>query len=266
MAIATACCKCEICDREFEKTAVKKNRREADEWEAWAEKHITVCPSCYGKQQQQKEKNAGLVAKIRFGNPYGNEEAVWVVLHGDTYSIKDKLKEIGAIWTDAYPDSDSAGGVLLSGLSTRRPMKRWAILLSDLDRLPDKVELLEDIGFSVELPNDDAVATYRIIRADVQKQKAAQRAEQEAAKEKKWLEQQKALDELGPKPSYSDEIRAFFPVGTTWNRKFYGKPGKYRVYISGQEVFITNDQKAEMEQTLNARDAWEEKKEAILKQ
>ena len=266
MAKVTAVCKCDICGCEFEKTSTKANRREADAWAAWAKQNFTVCPSCYGKQKRQEEKEAGLIAKIRLGDPYGTEDTFWIVLFGETYEIKDKLKEIGARWTNAYPDSDNAIGVLMSGLSMKRPMNRWAIPLSDLEALPEKVRLLENMGFAIESPGDDVFIAYKTIRAEVKKRKEAEQAEQNAIKEKKRMEQQKALEALGPKPVYSDEIHTFFPTGSTWNRKFYGKPGKYRVYISGQEVSITDEQKAEMEQTLKDREAWDEKRKAILEQ
>ncbi len=47
MAKAKANCKCKICGKEFEVTADKKNRREADSWEAWAAENITECSECY---------------------------------------------------------------------------------------------------------------------------------------------------------------------------------------------------------------------------
>lgn len=75
-------------------------------------------------------------------------------------------------------------------------------------------------------------------------------------------ERKAALDALGPKPEYSDEMRSFFPNGTTWNRKFYGKAGKYRIYISGKEVSVTDAQKSEMEKALESRDAWEARKKS----
>lgn len=47
MAKATAICTCATCGAEFEKIAFKRNRTEANEWEAWAVANIDECPDCY---------------------------------------------------------------------------------------------------------------------------------------------------------------------------------------------------------------------------
>ena len=146
-----------------------------------------------------------------------------------------------------------------------RPLKRWAICLNDIEQLPDAVEKLERLGFTIQFPEEGVITTYRLIHNEIKKKQAAEQEKKAAAQAQKEAEQKAALEALGPKPAYSEEIHSFFPAGTTWNRKFYGKSGKYRVYISGKEVFITDEQKKEMEATLEARDAWEDKKAAILK-
>ncbi len=187
------------------------------------------------------------------GDPYGRSDDVWIDLYGDTYPIKDDLKKRGAVWTDDCPQSDGMADVLLSGFSMRRPMNRWAIRLDNLEKLSGKIAELEELGFTVQFPSKESIAAYRAIRAKVDGRNAAEQAERKAA-----------LDALGSKPQYSDEIQAFFPAGTTWNRKFYGKAGKYRVYISGKEVNVTDAQKDEMEKTLESRDAWEASKQEIM--
>ena len=253
MAKATAHCTCEICGSEFKKTTTKMNCQQADAWVKWAEENITVCSSCFGKQMHQEEKDAGLVAKVRTGNPCGRSDEVWIVLFGDTYPIKDDLKKCGAVWTDACPQSDGMTGALFAEFSMRRPMKRWAVRLDDLGKLSGKIAELEGLGFTFQFPSKESIATYRAIRAEVNERRVAEQAERKAA-----------LDALGPKPKYSDEIRSFFPDGTTGNRKFYGKAGKYRIYISGKEICVTDAQKAEMEKTLESRDAWEARKKEIM--
>lgn len=37
-------------------------------------------------------------------------------------------------------------------------------------------------------------------------------------------------------------------AGHKWNEKFYGKPGNYRIYPDGNEVKITDEQRAELEE------------------
>lgn len=53
MAKSTITCTCTECGKTFEHTHISYNRREADNYEAWAAEHITVCPEC-----QRKAKNA----------------------------------------------------------------------------------------------------------------------------------------------------------------------------------------------------------------
>lgn len=52
MAKATAVCTCKVCGRNFERTATKRNRREADSWEAWAVSYYDMCPECMDAQTQ----------------------------------------------------------------------------------------------------------------------------------------------------------------------------------------------------------------------
>ena len=108
MAKATAECKCRICGTTF--TKVKRNcynRKEADSWERWAESNFDLCPSCWGKEKVKEEKEAGLIAKVRLEMPYtvlhGDTPRICFVTYGDTYPIKDKLKEIGAVYSEDYP-------------------------------------------------------------------------------------------------------------------------------------------------------------------
>lgn len=46
MAKAVANCKCVKCGKSFDVTAIKRNRREADNFEEWAEANITMCYDC----------------------------------------------------------------------------------------------------------------------------------------------------------------------------------------------------------------------------
>lgn len=59
MAKAIAICTCAKCGKQFEKTAVKRNRREADSWEEWAVAAYTTCPEC---EQAEREKEAERLA------------------------------------------------------------------------------------------------------------------------------------------------------------------------------------------------------------
>lgn len=57
MAKATVNCTCGTCGKTFTKFADKRNRREADAWEAWARENIVECPECY-KARIRAEKLA----------------------------------------------------------------------------------------------------------------------------------------------------------------------------------------------------------------
>lgn len=54
MAIARATCKCATCGKEFEKTTVKRNGKEADSWEKWAAKNFDECDECRQKRIQEE--------------------------------------------------------------------------------------------------------------------------------------------------------------------------------------------------------------------
>lgn len=72
MAKAKAICKCEICGNEFEMTAIKNNRRDADSWEGWAKDHYTVCSNCYHEKKQEELKNKAESVKSKFALPQLN--------------------------------------------------------------------------------------------------------------------------------------------------------------------------------------------------
>lgn len=57
MAKATATCTCKTCGKEFEVSAIKYNRREADSWAVWASDHYIECDDCY-KARLAKERDA----------------------------------------------------------------------------------------------------------------------------------------------------------------------------------------------------------------
>lgn len=102
MAKATAHCKCKVCGAEFEKTAIKTNRAEADVWEKWAEETITLCPSCWGKQQREKEMELPLTLTAEL-NPYNDETPIILSFSGNTVEAKDKIKELGYYWKERSP-------------------------------------------------------------------------------------------------------------------------------------------------------------------
>ena len=56
MAKARATCRCETCGKEFEKTAIKQNRRDADSWETWAASYYDECDECREKRIMEERE------------------------------------------------------------------------------------------------------------------------------------------------------------------------------------------------------------------
>lgn len=63
MAKATAICTCKYCGGKFEKSAIKRNSREADSWKVWAAQTFDICPACEDKQQAEKTARLAEEAK-----------------------------------------------------------------------------------------------------------------------------------------------------------------------------------------------------------
>ena len=58
MAKGTATCRCRSCGKEFTVTEIKRNRRDADSWEAWASRHYDECPDCYKARKAEERETA----------------------------------------------------------------------------------------------------------------------------------------------------------------------------------------------------------------
>lgn len=56
MAIAKAICTCKICGEKFAIQVTKRNRAEADSFEAWAAENIDVCRECERKAEFEHAK------------------------------------------------------------------------------------------------------------------------------------------------------------------------------------------------------------------
>ena len=102
------------------------------------------------------------------------------------------------------------------------------------------------------MPTETDIAIYKQVERD-QREKAAEIAALKA----------KELEALGEIPAWPEDISKLWPSGANWNCKFYGASGKWRVYFSGEEVRLTDEQKKAMEETLLKRQEWRKKKEQI---
>ncbi len=57
MARAIAKCTCKECGEKFEKIKFCYNRTAANDFEAWAEENITLCPKCWSKHNWEAQKD-----------------------------------------------------------------------------------------------------------------------------------------------------------------------------------------------------------------
>lgn len=68
MAKATAKCTCVMCGIKFFKYADKYNRKEANDWEAWAEEYFDECNDCYqariAREREEQNREAAEVAAL----------------------------------------------------------------------------------------------------------------------------------------------------------------------------------------------------------
>lgn len=135
MAKAVAHCKCATCGAEFTKEATKYNRRLADEWVRWAESTFRQCPSCWGKEQREKEMQEPPTLTISL-LPHNPDAPILLVWSGNTYPIKDQLKEMGYRWD--VPPTPGFLGIL----DYKRKPNRW-MMTTCIDELEER---LQDAG------------------------------------------------------------------------------------------------------------------------
>lgn len=255
MAKATAHCKCRECGDEFIRTTTCRNRKEANQWEDWAIKNLDLCSKCYYKQQKELEISKGLYVDIRLDSEStfsDNILPIAIVFGGDTMPNKEAIKALGATYTRDYPSEGMLGDLFMM----RAPGLRW-VLNCEIDELQSKIDQIKNIGAKINsVPSDTDIALYHKIVNDRQKNKL----EKERALQ---AELDTELDILGKIPSWPEDIAELWPEGTKWNGKFYGKINKWRVYFSGKEVYLTDNQKEEMEKVQKERQIWREKKKEI---
>lgn len=100
------------------------------------------------------------------------------------------------------------------------------------------------IGGTCVVPPDDEKQLYAELLADGKKE-AEIRRERYAA----------ALEQLGPKPEYPQDVADIFSGGH-WNGTFYGGPGNWSVYINGEKRALTDEQKRAKKKIGKARAEW----------
>ncbi len=86
MAKARVTCTCKICGATFTRETIKRNRAEADNWEAWAAENIDTCPGCFRAQQQKEKELEAAARSSQLPQLQGSEKQVaWA------NTIRDKM-------------------------------------------------------------------------------------------------------------------------------------------------------------------------------
>ncbi|MBJ6362078.1 hypothetical protein ACFOQM_12330 [Paenibacillus sp. GCM10012307] len=240
MAKAIAKCTCQDCGEEFIKTAIKRNRKEADSWEEWTVANSKQCPKCWGAAQRAAEAAAPLTLVVDC-DPYG--QRIVLQFKGGTEGLKEEIRALGYRWGELPPIGT------FGLLSTSRPPLAWHRII-ELDQL--QTELDKVAGLQPELKNnmtDLDVAFYREIKTRNDAQKTAEEAK------KSEIDAQKSAV---PRPKVPPKL-----AGTTWNQKIYGKQGRYRIYPDGVEVNLTDAEADEVREFLAAKAAYKKKIEEI---
>lgn len=105
MAKGTAYCTCKTCGDKFTRTSTNcGNRKQATEWENWAEENYNLCSKCYAKELQELEIKKGLYVNVRIsGSIYDINLPIAIIFEGDTKPHKETIKSLGAKWIQNYP-------------------------------------------------------------------------------------------------------------------------------------------------------------------
>lgn len=262
-------CTCRKCGATFDKelyTSGKGASKALAEKIEWAERGgIDLCTDCWKASKREAEKAAGLTCKIVLGNAMEENPTVYAVFGGDSFTYKDEIKKLGARFTDDYP----TGGALFDAIGLGYVPKAWVIRYNNMDTIKDDLDkLISDLSplnATIDFPEDMDRRVWASLHAYALAARKERREKEAAAKAEREAAKQAALDELGPRPAWPDRIRDVWPSGGRWNGTVYGKPGKHRVYLGGQEIFISDEEATAMTAALEARREWQSKVDEINK-
>ena len=195
-------------------------------------------------ENRAKKIAEGLYIDIRvdYGESLRSGRIVYAIIFGgNTAPHKDAIKGLGAKWTDRYPTSNG----ISSMVNVNQAPMRWVIFVN-IDKLEAVGRSALEIGARLnDIPSSDNVAR---LQAEIQVANFCK---------------SKQADSLGSEPEYSETVRRIYPEGARWNGKYYGKDGHWSIYSDGNKIEISNEIKAEMEATTQARAEWENRKKQI---
>ena len=143
MAVAHANCTCEKCGKRFEVVVKRPNRRDADSFEVWAERNITLCHECVRDEIEEEHLREAEDAKKKAderGLPHlrGSEKQIrWALVIRE-----EKIGEIGRV---------------ICGLKRLAATNEERQILADFKMCADKLFLETSASYWIESRNLEAV-------------------------------------------------------------------------------------------------------------
>lgn len=182
-----------------------------------------ICRECYKKKMQEENERSGMHLYIEATGDIDEENGdilLYLYIDGNTKPHKEKLKELGFRWGARSSSMDC--------LSERRTAMCWHVIIDSAD-LKKTVEDVDASGIGVEL----ATSKMSLIQSMAFHIAVEKRSN--------WTEIQKKIAEIDrpKKPSMLEKKR--------WNRKIYGKSGRFSVYLDGDRHDISDETASELE-------------------
>ena len=197
-----------------------------------------LCAECYKEQKEEESRAEGLVFNASMLPEVDDKSgsmlmAVW--FSGDTKSHKEEIKSLGGYrWGERKSAKDyffGADGLLC-----------WKKVIK-MENLEEEICKATSIGATdVRVDNGLESAKCRLIAECAQKD---------------WKKRNDKLAAL-TKPTTPAIIK-----GHQWNRKTYGRPGNYSIYLDGEKVTITDEQAKALSEYAYAFDEYFDKVQKI---
>lgn len=172
-----------------------------------------VCPECYKKEIEEKNKKMGIV--VRIGTTMVPSTNVVLSVVGNTTPVKDILKQNGFSWVEMTE------GKGLRGFFGGRTGFGWQKKIK-YDLLTDELDKLKEVITITTLVND-------ITDFDIEIMRESYLTEEEAKQKKQELDTQVSEIVKPVKPNC-------YPVGY-WNGKIYSGNS---IYVNNKEVKLSS--------------------------
>lgn len=217
-----------------------------------------LCSECYKNMKQEEAKAEGLIFNAVV-LPYVDETDGGILLQiyfsGDTMSHKDEIKSLDN--DDNSEEQKPANGYKwserLSGgdYFSYRPQLCWNKIIK-IENLQEEIAKAISIGAKSLVTEHDlfTMVNYKMALEKQTEWKITQ------AKKKEIQDKIAAIE----KPAVPDLL-----IDCKWNKKIYGKPESYSVYLDGEKTEITDEQAEEIRVYLAAEEAYRNKVKEITK-